>query len=214
MNKIIYYILLIFLVGCYNDDEVQTLQSENNAHRNSKLTKHMKAISVHNASFDDLIDDTACFSIMFPYQVQVNSEMRNINSIQDISELNHTDQIEIVYPVNAVFYNYEEHNISSGTDFNLVRSICNEDFNIQPNSCLDIQYPIRLKEYNDLTQSFETFQLNTDRQVFLHLENLHDNDIFEIEYPIFVLDSNSNSIRVESNSDFIAAFNQSQQDCE
>lgn len=214
MNKIIYYILLIFLVGCYNDEEVQTLQSENNAHRNSELTKLVKSISVHNASFDDLIDNTSCFSIKFPYQIQVNSELRNITSEQDISDLSNTEQIEIVYPVKAIFYNYEEHNIVSGTDFNLVKSVCDENFNIQPNSCLDIQYPIVLKEFNDLTQSFETFQLNTDRQVFRHLENLHDNDIFEIEYPIFLLDSSSNSIRIDSNSDFIAVFNESQQNCE
>ncbi|MBS3738503.1 MAG: hypothetical protein KGY51_05870 [Psychroflexus sp.] len=214
MNKIIYYILLIFLVGCYNDEGVQTLQSENNAHRNSELTKLVKSISVHNASFDDFIDNTSCFSIKFPYQIQVNSELRNITSEQDILELSNTEQIEIVYPVKAIFYNYEEHNIVSGTDFNLVKSVCDENFNIQHNYCLDIQYPIVLKEFNDLTQSFETFQLNTDRQVFRHLENLHDNDIFEIEYPIFLLDSSSNSIRINSNSHFIAVFNESQQNCE
>lgn len=214
MNKFFYYILIVVLVSCYNDNEIQTLQSKENVHRNSELTRMIKAISAHNTTFDDTIDNTSCFSLVFPYQLQVNSELRTITSLEDISEIDSADDIDIVYPVQTIFYNYEEYEIISNTDFNLIENACNQNFNVQPYNCLDIQYPITFKEFNDLTQSFETFHLNTDRQVFLHLENLHDNDIFEIEYPIFLTDNNSNSIRLTSNDDFIAAFNMSLQDCE
>ncbi|RRO19711.1 hypothetical protein [Flavobacteriaceae bacterium 14752] len=213
MKRLLYFILSIALVGCYNDDAAQRELSEDSSHRTSELTRLIKAMSLHNARFDDAIDNTSCFSLIFPYQVQINSELRTINSIQDISALNNEDEIDIVYPVNAVFYNYEEHKINSTTEFNLVKNTCDQNFNIQTNLCLDFQYPITFKEFNDLTRSFETFQLNSDKDVFLHLENLHDNDVFEIDYPIFLSDSNSGSIRIDSNAEFISAFNLSLQDC-
>lgn len=214
MKKIFYYISLLILVSCYTDDEVSTVQSENNAHRNSEFTRLVKAISLHDASFDNSIDNTSCFSLNFPYQIRVNSNLRTINSVQDISDINSDDDVDIVYPVNVIFYNYKEHDVTSETDFNLMLNSCNQDFDIQPNYCLDIQYPITFKEYNDLIQSFETFRLNSDKEVFLHLEDLHDNDIFEIDYPIYLSDTDSNIIRVDSNADFITVYNQSIQSCQ
>lgn len=213
VKKYIYYILLIALVGCYNDDETDTLQSENSAHRTSELTNLLKAVSAHDASFDNIIDNNSCLSLTFPYQIQVNSELRTINSVEDISTLNQEDDIEIVFPVGSIFFNFETHNINSTTEFNLIKNTCNQSFTIQPNPCLDFQYPVTFKEFNDLTSRFDTFHLNSDKEVFQHLENLHDNDIFEIEYPIFLSDSNANTIRINSNAEFISAFNLSIGDC-
>ncbi len=212
MKRILNYILLIFLVGCYSDDS-QTLQSENSTNRTSEITGFIKSISAHDASFDDAIDNTSCFSLIFPYQIRVNTEVKTINSKSDISELNSNDDVEIIYPVNSVFYNYEKHQIDTNTDFKLINTTCKQNLNFQINSCLDIQYPIIFKEFNDLTRRFETFHLDNDEEVFIHLENLHDNDIFEIEYPVFLTNSNSDTLRIDSNAEFISLFDSSIQDC-
>jgi hypothetical protein len=213
MKKLIYIILCLILVSCYRD-ESQTLLSEGTSHRNSELSLIIKSISVHHASFDDVIDNSSCFSIEFPYQLNINSELKNISSLEDISEIHPEDQIEIVYPIQTTFYNYEEHQAFNQTEFNLISNTCHEDFSTQSNPCLDFQFPIILREFNDLTESFETFQLNSDRDVFIHFENFHDNDIYEIEYPIFLADSNSNTIRIDTNDDFIEAFNMSLNSCQ
>ncbi len=214
MRKYLFYILVLFLVSCYSEDESLTDLSENTTHRTSELTSLLKSVAAHDASFDDIIDNNSCFSLSFPYQVEVNSELRTINTVQDITELNSEDNIEIVYPVNSIFFNFEEHQINSNTGFNLIKNTCDQNFNIQANPCLDFQYPITFKEFNDLTRSFDTFQFNSDKDVFIHLENLHDNDVFEIDYPIFLSNSTSNSIRIDSNAEFISAFNLSLQDCQ
>lgn len=212
MKRLFYISLFFILIGCYQDDS-QTIQSENASHRLSELSLHIKSMSSHHASFDDIIDNSSCFSIEFPYQIYVNSNLKTISSVEDIYDINADDNIEIVYPVNTNFYNYEEHQANNQTGFNLIKNSCADNFNIESNPCLDFQFPFTIKEFNDLTESFETFQLNTNRQVYLHFENLHDNDIYEIEYPIVLKDLDSNVIRINSNQEFIEAFT-SHQNCQ
>lgn len=200
-------------MGCYQDDS-QTVKSEDASHRFSELSFLIKSMSSHHASFDDRIDGSSCFSIAFPYEVYVNSNLKTISSVADVLEINEDDNIELVYPVNTNFYNYEEHQASNQTDFNSIKNTCDNDFDIIPNSCLDFQFPITVREFNDLTETFETFQLGTNREVYQHFESLHDNDVYEIDYPIFLFDSNSEAIPVESNDEFIEAFNMSSTNCE
>lgn len=213
MKKIFYVILIVFFSGCYEDD-TQILQSENASHRSSELSLKIKSMSAHHAAFDDIIDNISCFSIDFPYQINLNSNLKTISSLEDISEISAEDNIEFIYPFNTTFYNYEEHQATNLTGFNLIKNTCSDEFNFDPNPCLDFQFPITLKEYNDLTESFESYQLDNDRDVYLHIENLHDNDIYEIVYPVFLKDSNANVIRVESNEQFISVFDSSIQDCQ
>ena len=210
--KKIYYILLLIVVSCYDDDN-ELIISENVSHNTSELTTMVKSMSLHNASFDNVVDNTSCFSLDFPYQLNVNSELKNISSVNDLSEVSEEDDVEIVFPININFYNYELHEAINQTDFNLVKNVCAEDFNITSHACLDFQYPIEIKEFNDLTESFETFQLNNDKEVYLHFDNLHDNDVYEIEYPIFLIGSNSDPLRIDSNVDFMDVFNSTLQSC-
>jgi hypothetical protein len=213
MKKNFYLIfILVLAIGCYNDDN-EIVITENTSHNNSALTTMLKSIAQHNASFDNKVDNSSCFSLDFPYQLYVNSELRNISSVSDLANIEENDDIDIVFPVSTNFYNYEVHQAINQTEFNLVQNACNENFNITPNYCLDIQFPITIKEFNDLTESFETYQLNNDKDVYLHFDNLHDNDVYEIEYPIFFVDTNSNSIRIDNNSDFEIAYSTSLQSC-
>lgn len=212
MKKIFYILVLCILIGCY-DDESQTIHSENVSHRASALSHFIISMSSHYASFDDNIDGTSCFSLDFPYQLEVNSELTTITSIDDVSAIHEEDHVEIIYPVNTNFYNYEERQANSQSDLNLIKANCNQDFTIEPNPCLNFQFPFILKEYNDLTESFETFQLNTKREVYVHFDNLHDNDLYEIDYPIFLVQANSDVVQVNSNSEFIRAYYASLQGC-
>lgn len=213
MTKIFYILMLLLFISCYEDDS-RNIQSENTSHRTSELSLYIKSIASHHAAFDDKIDESSCFSLQFPYQLYINSELASITSVQDVSNLNEDDAIEIVYPVNTNFYNYQQHQANNQSELNLIKNVCTQNFDIISNPCLDFQFPITIKEFNDLTESFETYQLNNDKELYLHIENLHDNDVYEIEYPIFLKDSVSNSIRINSNADFINAFNQFRQECD
>lgn len=212
MKKVVYILFLFLGIACYDDDS-QVVQSDSTLHRSSDLSLFIQSISSHYASFDDKIDHTPCFSIAFPYEIYVNSNLVAITSVQDIENLDEESNVEIVYPISTHFYNYEEHQANNQTEFNLLKNSCNADFEIAPNDCLDFEFPISLKEYNNLTESFETFHLNTNQEVFVHVQNLHENDVYEIDYPIFLKNYDESSIRINSNAEFINAFYLSLQHC-
>lgn len=213
MEKIFYILLLLTLMSCFEDDS-QLRHSKDVAHRSSELTTLIKSISLHNAEFDNHIDNTSCFSLVFPYQLHVNENSITVNSVEDISDLNEGDDIEIVYPVETVFFNYDEHHVSNTTEFNLVKNTCQQDFDLTSNPCLDFEYPISLKKYNELTGNFETFHFYSDNEIFKHFDDLHDQDVYEIDYPISLFDKDSNRLIVSSNFEFIEIYNLSLQNCE
>jgi len=161
----------------------------------------IKGMTAHNASFDDHIDNTSCFSLVFPYQIIVNSNQTTINNRQDVLGLIGDTNVEIIYPVNIEFYNYDKHEVTSPLAFDDFKTVCNEGFDISFNPCLELGYPIKIKEFNDSNNTFETFLLNHNKEAFTYFDNLHDNDVYEIQFPVTVLDSNSEPLTVNSNSD-------------
>lgn len=213
MKKGIYISLLLLLSGCYQDDS-ELVQSRNAAHRTSEISHVLRSLSAHYAEFDDLVDNSPCFSINFPYQISINSNLTTISQNSDLINLETEQNIEIVYPVNITFYNYEEHQAYNQTGFNLIKNTCAQDFDILFNSCLNIQYPITFREFNEVTESFDTYHLHSDRDVFIHLNTMHENDVYEINYPVTLTNANGNTLEVNSNPEFINIFYSALQDCE
>ena len=212
--KRILFILIFAFVGCYDDDST-LIASDNTAHISSKLTNSIKSITLHDASFDDIVDKSSCISLEFPYQVLVNTELQTINSIEDIETLHEADTIEIVYPVSAVLYNYEKHQITSFSEYDVVVNACEENFDLSPHRCLDIEYPIIVKMYNQVGNNFQTMDLNHDQDMYVFLDNLHDTDIYELEYPIIVNDhTTGSSVVISSNVDFDNIFSDTQVGCQ
>jgi len=212
--KRIFLILVLVCVSCFDDDST-LIESDNTAHISSKLTKSIKTIALHDASYDDIIDNSFCFSLEFPYEVLVNSELKTINSVQDIETLEENSTIEIVYPVSAVFFNYEKHQINSTTDFGIIANACENNFDIDSHSCLDFQYPVAVKVYNPAGNSFHTTNLDHDQDMYIFFDNLHDTDIYEIEYPILLSDHTTGTSKsISSNAGFENIYANTIGDCQ
>ncbi len=203
---------MIGLAGCYSEDS-EIVQSERTSHRTSELSLILRSLSAHEASFDNVIDNTSCFSIDFPYQINLNSESTTIAGLEDLANITQEDDIELIFPINTTFFNYESQEVLSQTEFNLIKNSCNRDFNIILNLCYRLQYPVTFKEYNNLTESFETFHLHSDEEVFVHIQNLHDNDVYELEYPLILKDHNNASTFINSNDELFRLIGESSSDC-
>ena len=146
------------------DDHSELRHSQDVAHKSSELTTLIKSMTLHNADFDNHVDKTSCLSLVFPYQLHVNENPITVNSVEDISDLNEGDDIEIIYPVETVFFNYDEHQVLNATELNRIKNTCQQDLDLTSNPCLDFVYPITLKKYNELTGNFETFHFYNDKE--------------------------------------------------
>jgi len=212
--KRILLILVLALVSCYDDDSI-VIVSDNTAHISAKLTNSMKSIALHDASFDDIIDNSSCFSLEFPYQVVVNAELKTINSKADLETLHENDEIEIVYPVSAVLFNYDKHQITSISGYEAVANACEQNFNLSPHRCLDFEYPVTIKMYNQVGSSFQSMNMDHDQDLYTFLDNLHETDIYEIDYPIILNDHTTGTSKsISSNADFDTIFSNTPENCQ
>ena len=66
----------------------------------------------------------------------------------------------------------------------------------------------------NLQGSFDTFHFFSDKEIFVHFNNLHDQDVYEIDYPVTLYNSDLNPVTVDSNIEFIDIYNSSLQNCE
>ncbi len=216
MKGLFKYTVLIMLFsfsGCYSDDSDVSIHSLDAAHRTSHLTDLIKSVTLHHSSFDDVVDGSSCFSLKFPYELKVNSELMSISNMDDISVLSEKDVIEIQYPVSVIFFDYTSHQVNSASDLRNLQLQCESTFDIKPNSCIEFDYPITVKDFNDFTSSFSTHHFTNNEAFFLYLEHLHDSDMFEIEYPITLNDTPSTSIEISSNLELINALD-NPKDCQ
>ncbi|WP_019036994.1 hypothetical protein [Psychroflexus tropicus] len=198
--------------SCYSDDE-QIIESIDTTHRSSELTSMIKSMTLHNASFDDHVDSTSCFSLVFPYDLSVNSEQIRVNSIQNLQMIDEADNIEILFPVNIVFFNYNEHEVRNTSELTLLTNSCENDFGLEPNSCLNFEYPISIKQYNQSNTNFETLVLDSNIEVFRYLDTLHEDDVYEIEYPVALIGPDSETNKINSNSEFMSIYESSINSC-
>ncbi|MBZ9777602.1 hypothetical protein LB452_01585 [Psychroflexus sp. CAK8W] len=203
--KYILLFLIIIFSGCYNDDN-QIVEVFDTSQNSSELTSILKSITSHDASFDDHVDNTSCFSLVFPYQLKVNSNIKTFTSAEELSYLNVSDEIEILYPVSIALKNYQIFEVNSFSELNSHKLSCESSLDIEPNSCVDLVYSLTVKQFNELHGVFKTINLTNNKDAYIYFEELHDNDVYEIQYPLSLQDNNSENITVNSNSEFIETF--------
>lgn len=205
-----YYIVLISLCfsGCYNDDSEVSMSSLEAAHKSSHMTSLIKSATFHQASFDDVIDGSSCFSLDFPYKVKVNLDVITIRSREDLLHLSEKDIVQIQYPVDLLFYNYTTHQVNSPSEFQNLQVQCDNTFRELSSLCVSFNYPIIVKDFNDINSSFDTHRFSSNKDFFLYLEHLHDSDMFEIQYPVIINDSIT-STEVFSNQNLISVLQES-----
>jgi hypothetical protein len=212
-KPIIFLLLPILIVSCYQDD-APLVEDESTLLHSSDLSFKLKSITSHNASFDDLVDNAFCFSLIFPYELSVNDQLRVFNSAQDLTPLREEDSIEIVFPISIVFSDYSIYQVNSTPEFNALMNQCDDFQSIIAFNCYSIEFPLTLKDFNDINSSFQTHHFFNKKDIFLYLENLHDSDVYEIDYPISLIDKISREIVINDNKEFIDMLDSSPFHCE
>jgi len=201
------------MLSCYEDD-APLVEDENTLHHSSDLSSKLQSITSHNASFDDVVDNAFCFSLVFPYELTVNDQLRVFNSAHDLSYLREEDTIEIVFPASIVFSDYTIQEVNSTSELNALANQCDDFQSITMFNCYSINFPLTLKDYNDVNSSFQTHHFFNNKAIFLYLENLHDSDVYEIDYPITLLTKNSREIVINNNQEFIDMLDSLPSHCE
>ena len=174
---------------------------------NSNIAQLILHTASNDGSKDNIVDRANCFDIKFPYSVDVNNEIIQLNSTADFATVecvfdeseDDIDTIEIIFPVHIVMADFSEITITNISEFNNYNENCNGE-NVADNDieCIDFQYPIEASIFNSNNELLNTLNLENDKQLYEFIEGIDINDIITIDFPISLIHSDNSEVSINN----------------
>ena len=187
--------LVLLNLSCRQEDEPISV-GERPPLANSVVAGLLERTALNDGSVDNIIDRSNCFTVKLPVMVKANvtdllvdtkDDYANIEAIFDASE-NDTDVLEILFPITIILSDFTEVAVADQTQFNTLSADCNgENIADDDIECLDIQYPITASIFNKTTEVFDNVSISSDLQLYNFIEDLDNDDVVDIDFPINVI---------------------------
>lgn len=198
----------LFSLGCQVEESTVIQDTTQNLTASSPLSKSMARITQNSTSVDNIMDGTSVFAVKLPVSITLNNTNLTVSTaadyatVQALKEASNTDDdvVNYTFPIEVSLRNYQEIVVSS---LNQLNSIIASNQDISEISCLSIQYPISINEYDSSNQIANVLTFISDSQVINYLNNLQSAVFYSINYPITVLDPANQLVVVTSNSQFL-----------
>ena len=206
-------------------EEIELIQApqEQVLEANSAVATLMQRIATNDGSNDNIIDNSNCFSIQLPVTVIVNGIELIINSesgFVDIEAIfdefdDDVDNLQIIFPITVILTDFSEIVINNISDFNALSSTCNgENESDDDIECIDFQYPITASIFNSNNEIIDSVTFNNDNDLYDFLDDIDENDIINIDFPITVILSDGTTLDINNLDELESTINTFQDDCD
>ncbi len=214
-------ILAIAVSSC--QDEVQYVRQDtsSNFSKSSPISSLICRVSQYETTSDNVLDGTSHCSVKLPAHVTVNSQYvyvgsdADFQSVEDIKNLNNLDDDEVHFgfPITIIYPNYQEHLVSSETEWDEIIAGYGDDSYYHEIPCLDFNYPISLNLYDTNNQVASTVAMQTDTQFYNFIRDLNQARIVGIVFPITLTNSSAQQLTINTISQLEYAINDALGDC-
>ena len=213
------FALLFF--SCQDETETTSLNAENTFTKNSPISPLIKRVSQYETTADNILDGTSNCSIKLPVQLTVNYQNVTIQSesdfqtVQNIQNQSNTDddKVHFSYPITIVYPNYEQYSISSESQLENILASYGDDSTYRDINCIDFNYPVSINIYNTNNQVASSVSIQNDSQFYNFIEDIDDEEIVGISFPITLTKTTGGSVIINNNSDLETVINNAIEDC-
>jgi hypothetical protein len=202
--KYLYLLTAFILLGCQQEElEILEAPQENASFLfDEKLTSLILAVTAHDGSFDDVVDQGSCFSIDLPYAIELNGEAHQVNTIEDLLPIQPSDIIVPIYPINLNFADYRQQEIVTNAEFLSLISACENNLLFNERiACIDFEFPINIQVYNTELSSFETVIFDHDKKTFESIVSYSQDELAAISFPINMINTTGEVLLVNSKAE-------------
>ncbi len=163
---------------------------------NANVTNLVQRTVTKDGSKDNIIDNSSCLEVQLPIIVSVNGLEINVNSDDDfeIIEANFdefdddSDSLEIFFPIEIILSDYSKITVNTQDELEALIENCGDENEVDDDiECLDFIYPISLSMYNSENQLTKTVSVENDEQFYKLIDDIADDDIVVINFPISVI---------------------------
>lgn len=185
------------LFSCRSEETVLIPgEDENTLKANTNVANLMQRTSLNDGSNDNIIDNASCLNIKLPVTVIVNNleiivdEIEDFETIEDIFDESEDDDdsIQIEFPITIILSDHSEILVNNDDEFESFVDDCNGENEFDDDiECLDFKYPISVSVFNTVTEQTQNITINSDEEMHDFIENLDENDLATVEFPITVI---------------------------
>ena len=211
-KKSLVYLFLILIISCQQEIDVNEGSDPNTNNNNSETTNYYKRVGMYNGSFDDLLDNTSCFSVQLPVSLKANGIALNIINTTDYQLVENifnqfpfdVDVIEFNFPITIINYDFTQSTITSQEQLNNLANSCGDLISSDLNAitCVDLVYPIAISLFNISNDQTSNVIIKNDQELFVFTNTLSDQQVYSVQYPINAIVNNNISIEVINDSQF------------
>lgn len=222
MKKCIDYVTYVsLLVGmlsvlsCQKEhEEVDPIDEQEVFMANSTTARLIERTVSHDGSFDNIVDGASCFSVQFPYTVEVNGVELILNTVEDLQliesafDADDDDEniLNIFFPVTLIMADYSEVIVNSKVELLELSRECIEGGDDDDIECIDFVYPLDLFMFDMNNQQAGTVTVNDDREWLRFLMGLGDDELVSIGFPLIMVLYDDSEVSVNDNDGMTMAI--------
>ncbi|MBT8325121.1 MAG: hypothetical protein KJO96_07450 [Winogradskyella sp.] len=189
----------------------------------SRLANLMRSATSNDGSYDNILDNSDCFSIELPVTIILDGITITIEEADDLDELedlleelvDNEDFIDFVFPLTIILNDYTEIVIESLDQLEAYIDQCDNDEDVI--ECVDFQYPISFSVFNTEFQVIDTIVIESDQQLYAFLESLDDENaalLISLNFPVTLVYANGDTLVVNNNQELSDAIEAAEEDCD
>lgn len=217
--------LVSLLTFSCRDEESELIQAppEQSLESESEVANLLLNTSLNDGSFDNIIDSASCISVVLPVVVEVNGLEIIVDTpgdfqvIEDIFEEfdDDDDILTIEFPITIVLSDFTEIVVNNTQEFKDFTDECGEE-NMDDDDieCIDIEYPITASIFNISNELINTTTISNDRDLYDFIEDLSEDIIVNVSFPITVFLYDSTRIEVNNLVELEDVINSAKDACD
>lgn len=188
----------------------------------SSTAKLIENTTANDGSFDNIVDESSCFNVKFPYTVKVNGVEVTINSVENLEVVEELldaieddeDVLDIIFPITITMADYAELTINGIEDLRELAQDCKEGGDDDDIECIDFVYPITLYTFDLNNEETGNIIVESDKDLRLFFEGLDENDLISMDFPVKLKLYDGTKIEVNSNAELANAIENAKEQCD
>jgi len=190
---------------------------------NSNVASLLQRTAMNDGSDDNIVDNSSCFNIELPATVAVNGLEIIVDSDEDFDTIEEIfdefddddDSLQIMFPITIVLNDFTKVTINSLDEFKNYSDGCSgENENDDDIECVDIEYPVTASVFNSNNELIETINILNDKDLYDFVDDLEDDDIVNIGFPITVILSDGTQMEASNLDELESIIDNAKDDCD
>lgn len=217
-----FLMVVLSFTSCQDEFEEISTSEQETITANSATASLMKSASAKDGSLDDVVDNSSCFAIKFPYTVSINGLEIVVDSYKDIWFLNELvkqydddfgDMLTIVFPITITYSDYSELTINNLVEFRELASECTADPVDARIRCVAFVYPIKLFTFDLNNQQTGSFEVESDLGLRRFFTSLDDDSLVSVDFPVSLKLKGGGEVVVNTNEELALAIENAKNSC-